>query len=84
LHDGVCQQLAGIAFLTSTLAEELAEQDVTLSPQVEEIGATLNLQSQPGLGTTATCLFLPVSRELCVGFPRRQRIRRRGLGLRAV
>src|SRR5208337_2689861 len=28
------------------------------------IGATLNLQSQPGSGTRVTCLFLPVSREL--------------------
>jgi signal transduction histidine kinase len=28
------------------------------------IGATLNLQSQPGSGTTVTCLFLPVSSEL--------------------
>jgi PAS domain S-box-containing protein len=203
LHDGVCQQLAGIAFLTSTLAEELAEQGVSQSPQAEKIsgminevidqtrgvarglfpvrleekglvaaleelasnasevfkincrfvveglpvtveneialhlyyivlealgnaakhsggsnvditlqpsgdrwlltiqddgigfslpardqegmglrilhyrarviGATLNLQSQPGSGTTVTCLFLPVSRELRAGFPRRQR-----------
>ncbi len=203
LHDGVCQQLAGIAFLTSTLAEELAEQGVTQSPQAEKIsgminevidqtrgvarglfpvrleekglvaaleelasnasevfkincrfvveglpvtveneialhlyyivlealanaakhsggsnvditlqpsgdrwlltiqddgigfslparnqegmglrilhyrarviGATLNLQSQLGSGTTVTCLFLPVSRELRAGFPRRQR-----------
>ncbi len=37
LHDGVCQQLAGIAFLTSTLAEELAEHGVTQSPQAEKI-----------------------------------------------
>jgi signal transduction histidine kinase len=27
------------------------------------IGATLNVQSRPGQGTTVTCLFLPVSRE---------------------
>jgi signal transduction histidine kinase len=38
------------------------------------IGATLNLQSQLGSGTTVTCLFLPVSREAPRGgFPRRQR-----------
>ncbi len=38
------------------------------------IGATLNLQSQPGSGTTVSCLFLPVSRELPRGGgPRRQR-----------
>jgi hypothetical protein len=38
------------------------------------IGATLNLHSQPGSGTTVTCLFLPVSRELPRGgLPRRQR-----------
>jgi len=38
------------------------------------IGATLNLQSQPGSGTTVTCLFLPVSREAPRGSaPRRHR-----------
>jgi signal transduction histidine kinase len=38
------------------------------------IGATLNLQSQPGSGTTVTCLFLPVSGEPPrANFPRRQR-----------
>ncbi len=37
------------------------------------IGATLTLQSQPGSGTTVTCLFLPVSREA----PRRSVSRRR-------
>jgi PAS domain S-box-containing protein len=42
LHDGVCQQLAGIAFLTSTLAEELAEQGVAQSPQAEKISGMIN------------------------------------------
>ncbi len=38
------------------------------------IGATLNLQSQPGSGTTVTCLFLPISRETPLGsIPRRHR-----------
>jgi PAS domain S-box-containing protein len=42
LHDGICQQLAGIAFLTSTLAEELAEDGVSQSPQAEKISAMIN------------------------------------------
>ena len=42
LHDGVCQQLAGIAFLTSTLAEELAEEGVPQSPQAEKISCMIN------------------------------------------
>ncbi len=42
LHDGVCQQLAGIAFLTSTLAEELAEEGVHQSPQAEKISDMIN------------------------------------------
>jgi PAS domain S-box-containing protein len=42
LHDGVCQQLAGIAFLTSTLAEELAEEGLPHSSQAEKISGMLN------------------------------------------
>jgi PAS domain S-box-containing protein len=42
LHDGVCQQLAGIAFLTSTLAEELAEESVPQSSQAEKISGMIN------------------------------------------
>jgi PAS domain S-box-containing protein len=42
LHDGVCQQLAGIAFLTSSLAEELADEGVALSSQAEKIGGMVN------------------------------------------
>jgi PAS domain S-box-containing protein len=42
LHDGVCQQLAGIAFMTSTLAEELAEEGVPQSPQAEKISGMIN------------------------------------------
>jgi PAS domain S-box-containing protein len=42
LHDGVCQQLAGIAFLTSTLAEELAEDGVPHSSQAEKISGMVN------------------------------------------
>jgi PAS domain S-box-containing protein len=42
LHDGVCQQLAGIAFMTSTLAEELAEDGVSQSNQAEKISGMIN------------------------------------------
>jgi signal transduction histidine kinase len=42
LHDGVCQQLAGIAFMTSTLADELEEQGASESSQAERISALLN------------------------------------------
>ncbi len=42
LHDGVCQQLAGIAFLTSTLAEELAEEGAGSSVQAEKISGMIN------------------------------------------
>ena len=42
LHDGVCQQLAGIAFLTSTLAEELEEEGVHQSTQAEKISGMIN------------------------------------------
>jgi PAS domain S-box-containing protein len=42
LHDGVCQQLAGIAFLTSTLAEELAEEGAASSAQAEKISGMIN------------------------------------------
>ncbi|HWD18571.1 MAG TPA: PAS domain S-box protein [Verrucomicrobiae bacterium] len=37
------------------------------------IGATLSLQSQPGSGTTVSCLFLPASRDFSRGAPRRRR-----------
>jgi len=42
LHDGVCQQLAGIAFMTSALAEELDEQGVAHSTQAERISSMIN------------------------------------------
>ena len=42
LHDGVCQQLAGIAFLTSTLAEELTDEGVGCSAQAEKISVMIN------------------------------------------
>jgi len=42
LHDGVCQQLAGIAFLTSTLAEELAEEGISQAPHAEKISGMIN------------------------------------------
>lgn len=42
LHDGVCQQLAGIAFLTSTLAEELEEEGIHQSTQAEKISGMIN------------------------------------------
>jgi signal transduction histidine kinase len=49
-----------------------------LNYRARVIGATLTLQSQPGSGTSVTCLFLPVSREGPRGsFPRRRREERK-------
>jgi PAS domain S-box-containing protein len=42
LHDGVCQQLAGIAFMSSTLADELEEKGVSESSQAEQISMLIN------------------------------------------
>ncbi|HEV2210026.1 MAG TPA: sensor histidine kinase [Verrucomicrobiae bacterium] len=42
LHDGVCQQLAGIALMTSTLADELEEVSQPQAPKAEKISAMLN------------------------------------------
>lgn len=42
LHDGVCQQLAGIAFMTSTLADELQDQGLPASAQVDKISTMIN------------------------------------------
>lgn len=42
LHDGVCQQLAGIAFLTATLAEDLEAEGVGHSGQAEKISVMIN------------------------------------------
>ena len=42
LHDGVCQQLAGLAFMTSTLAEELEEKGLPESAQANRISAIIN------------------------------------------
>ncbi len=42
LHDGVCQQLAGLAFMTSTLAEELEEKGIPDSAQANRISAMIN------------------------------------------
>jgi len=42
LHDGVCQQLAGIAMMTSTLADELEEKGVTESSEAEHISTLIN------------------------------------------
>ena len=42
LHDGVCQQLAGIAFMTSTLADELEEKGVPESAEVDRISGMIN------------------------------------------
>ena len=42
LHDGVCQQLAGIALLTSTLADDLAEKGSTDAVTAERISNLLN------------------------------------------
>jgi PAS domain S-box-containing protein len=42
LHDGVCQQLAGIAFMSSTLADELEEKGIGASSQAEQISMLIN------------------------------------------
>jgi PAS domain S-box-containing protein len=42
LHDGVCQQLAGIALMTSSLAEQLDEKKVGESAEAEKISSLLN------------------------------------------
>ncbi|MDB6121678.1 MAG: hypothetical protein JWQ71_671 [Pedosphaera sp.] len=42
LHDGVCQQLAGIAFMTETLADRLQEKGVSESTQAERISSLIN------------------------------------------
>jgi PAS domain S-box-containing protein len=42
LHDGVCQQLAGIAFMTATLADSLQEKGDSESAQAERISTLLN------------------------------------------
>ncbi len=42
LHDGVCQQLAGIAFLSANLAEELQEKNPAESTQAERISSLIN------------------------------------------
>jgi len=42
LHDGVCQQLVGIAYLTETLADRLQERVAPEAPEAERIGRLLN------------------------------------------
>ena len=42
LHDGVCQQLAAIAYLTDVLAEGLQEKGDTAAAEAEKIGRLIN------------------------------------------
>ncbi|HWV98864.1 MAG TPA: PAS domain S-box protein [Candidatus Acidoferrum sp.] len=42
LHDGVCQQLAGIAFMTSTLADDLEESGFPQSSEANKISTMIN------------------------------------------
>lgn len=42
LHDGVCQQLVGIAYLTETLADRLQEKGVTEATDAERISYLIN------------------------------------------
>jgi PAS domain S-box-containing protein len=42
LHDGVCQQLAGIALMTASLADKLEERGLPESAQTERIGGLIN------------------------------------------
>jgi len=41
LHDGVCQQLAGIGLMTASLADKLSEQGVPESAQMERISGLI-------------------------------------------
>jgi signal transduction histidine kinase len=41
LHDGVCQQLAGISLMTASLADKLDEQGLPKSVQIERIGGLI-------------------------------------------
>jgi PAS domain S-box-containing protein len=42
LHDGVCQQLAGIALMTASLADKLEEKAAPESAQIERISGLIN------------------------------------------
>jgi PAS domain S-box-containing protein len=42
LHDGVCQQLAGIVYLTDTLADRLQEKGAIEAPDAERISRLIN------------------------------------------
>jgi len=42
LHDGVCQQLAGIALMTASLADKLEEKAAAESAQIERISGLIN------------------------------------------
>jgi two-component system CheB/CheR fusion protein len=42
LHDGVCQQLAGIAYMSSSLADELEEKGGAESSRAERISSLIN------------------------------------------
>ncbi|HKI68457.1 MAG TPA: PAS domain-containing sensor histidine kinase, partial [Verrucomicrobiae bacterium] len=42
IHDGVCQQLAGIAYRMDILADQLQEKEVSESSEVERIGCLVN------------------------------------------
>lgn len=42
LHDGVCQQLAGIAYLVDILGDKLGEQGAVESAEAEKIGILIN------------------------------------------
>jgi two-component system CheB/CheR fusion protein len=42
LHDGVCQQLAGIALMTASLADKLEERGVPEAAQTERISGLIN------------------------------------------
>jgi PAS domain S-box-containing protein len=42
LHDGICQQLVGISYLTETLADRLQEKGIGEASEAERIGGLLN------------------------------------------
>ena len=62
LHDGVCQQLAGIAFMTDTLAETLQEKGAPESSQAGRISSLINAAIRQTRGVAQRGLALGAAR----------------------
>ena len=83
LHDGVCQQLAGIAYRLAIVGDRLQEKAVTESAEVEQIGGLIN-EANAQARTVARGLFpvrleesgvVAALDELAEGISRRFRVR---------